>query len=150
VVNDEWISTGVSNGLIGRYYDPVTAQFVSVDPAVAVTGEPYGFAGDDPANESDPSGLGGGGWNPATLAYARSHTCGVDGKPCESAWHSVVHCFDAINGALENVDSLLNALEQANWVQELGETLAQMQEVIDSNPSETETVVIILILLVAG
>ncbi len=43
--------------LVNRYYDPTTAQFLSIDPLVAVTGEPYQYAGDDPVNGSDPSGL---------------------------------------------------------------------------------------------
>ncbi len=42
----------------GRYYDPATSQFLSVDPLVDVTGQPYGYANEDPANESDPGGLG--------------------------------------------------------------------------------------------
>jgi RHS repeat-associated protein len=40
-----------------RWYDPITGQFVSVDPLVAVTGQPYEYAGDDSVNASDPSGL---------------------------------------------------------------------------------------------
>jgi RHS repeat-associated protein len=43
--------------LIGRYYDPATDQFLSVDPDVAETGQPYAFTGDDPLNETDPLGL---------------------------------------------------------------------------------------------
>ena len=43
--------------LVNRYYDPTTAQFLSQDPLVAVTGQPYQYAGDDPVNESDPGGL---------------------------------------------------------------------------------------------
>jgi RHS repeat-associated protein len=39
-----------------RWYDPATAEFSSVDPAVAQTGQPYAYAGDDPVNENDPSG----------------------------------------------------------------------------------------------
>jgi RHS repeat-associated protein len=49
-----------STGLIyldHRYYDPTTGQFISVDPDVASTGEPYAFAGADPVNGNDPSGL---------------------------------------------------------------------------------------------
>ena len=44
-------------GRVNRYYDPSTAQFVSVDPAVATTGAPYYYAEDDPVNGTDPSGL---------------------------------------------------------------------------------------------
>jgi hypothetical protein len=49
---------------VGRYYDPSTDQFISVDPDVAETGQPYAFTGDDPLNGTDPLGLyvsGGGG-----------------------------------------------------------------------------------------
>jgi RHS repeat-associated protein len=43
--------------LRARWYDPVTAQFVSVDPALAATMQAYGYAGEDPLNLSDPLGL---------------------------------------------------------------------------------------------
>jgi RHS repeat-associated protein len=43
--------------LINRYYDPSTGQFVSVDPMVNETNQPYAYAGDDPVNGVDPSGL---------------------------------------------------------------------------------------------
>jgi RHS repeat-associated protein len=49
-----------STGLIylrKRVYDPNTAQFVSVDPLLAQTGEAYSYAGDNPVNWADPSGL---------------------------------------------------------------------------------------------
>lgn len=43
--------------LINRYYDPSTGQFLSVDPAVSQTGEPYAYAGGDPVDSTDPDGL---------------------------------------------------------------------------------------------
>jgi RHS repeat-associated protein len=43
--------------LINRYYDPTTAQFLTVDPLVAQTGQPYAYTGDDPINNTDPTGL---------------------------------------------------------------------------------------------
>jgi hypothetical protein len=43
--------------LVGRYDDPATGQFLSVDPDVAQTGQPYVYTGDDPVNELDPLGL---------------------------------------------------------------------------------------------
>jgi RHS repeat-associated protein len=52
--------TDTETGLIylrARYYDPVTAQFTTVDPALAATGAPYGYAADNPLSFSDPSGL---------------------------------------------------------------------------------------------
>jgi len=42
--------------LQARYYDPGTGQFLSQDPAVAETGQPYAYSADDPLNLSDPSG----------------------------------------------------------------------------------------------
>ena len=44
--------------LRARWYDPATGQFTSVDALVALTGEPYSYAGGNPVNGSDPSGLG--------------------------------------------------------------------------------------------
>ncbi len=41
---------------IHRYYEPTTGQFTTLDPAVASTGHPYQYAGNDPVNGSDPSG----------------------------------------------------------------------------------------------
>ena len=42
---------------MGRYYDPATGQFLSVDPLVDQTGQPYSYVGDDPVDNVDPSGL---------------------------------------------------------------------------------------------
>jgi RHS repeat-associated protein len=42
--------------LVHRYYDPTTGQFLSVDPDVKTTHQPYEYAGDDPVNNTDPSG----------------------------------------------------------------------------------------------
>jgi len=40
-----------------RWYDPKTAQFTSVDPLLALTDQPYSYAGNDPISASDPTGL---------------------------------------------------------------------------------------------
>jgi RHS repeat-associated protein len=40
-----------------RWYDPQTGQFMSDDPLEALTEQPYSYAGDDPINQTDPSGL---------------------------------------------------------------------------------------------
>ncbi len=42
--------------LQARYYDPSTGQFMSVDPALSVTGQPYSYADGDPVNLADPTG----------------------------------------------------------------------------------------------
>jgi len=41
---------------VGRYYDPGTGQFLSVDPLVDETGQPYAYTGGDPVNATDPTG----------------------------------------------------------------------------------------------
>ncbi len=43
--------------VLARYYDPSTGQFLTVDPAVSATREPYGYVGGDPLNLADPRGL---------------------------------------------------------------------------------------------
>ena len=40
-----------------RYYDPSTDQFLSVDPDVQATDQPYAFVNDDPLSAEDPDGL---------------------------------------------------------------------------------------------
>ena len=47
-----------------RYYDPATGQFLSVDPLVATTGQPYAYADDNPVNGTDPLGMITGGYCP--------------------------------------------------------------------------------------
>jgi hypothetical protein len=42
--------------IVDRYYDPATGQFLTVDPDVSETGEPYAYTDGDPANVSDPMG----------------------------------------------------------------------------------------------
>ena len=43
--------------LRARYYDPTTAQFLTRDPAVALTQDPYAYAMNNPVNATDPTGL---------------------------------------------------------------------------------------------
>ena len=45
------------NYLNNRYQDPTTGTFISVDPLVAKTGQPYLYAAGNPTTLSDPSGL---------------------------------------------------------------------------------------------
>ncbi len=42
---------------VNRYYDPSTDQFLSIDPDVATTDQPFVFTNDNPLNSSDPLGL---------------------------------------------------------------------------------------------
>lgn len=43
--------------LRARYYDPVSAQFLTVDPLVDTTRSAYGYTDGDPVNYDDPNGL---------------------------------------------------------------------------------------------
>jgi hypothetical protein len=43
--------------VVNRYYDPTTDQFLSIDPDMATTDQPYVFTNDDPLNAEDPMGL---------------------------------------------------------------------------------------------
>jgi RHS repeat-associated protein len=43
--------------LRARYYDSATGQFLTVDPDLATTDQPYSYTSDDPVNGGDPSGL---------------------------------------------------------------------------------------------
>jgi len=45
---------------VNRYYDPSSYQFLSIDPKVGTTLQPYAFVGGDPLNATDPLGLSGG------------------------------------------------------------------------------------------
>jgi hypothetical protein len=44
-------------GTSNRYYDPTTDEFLSIDPDVAATDQPYVFTNDNPLNAEDPLGL---------------------------------------------------------------------------------------------
>jgi RHS repeat-associated protein len=43
--------------LRNRYYDPAIGEFLTRDPVAALTRSDYGYAGGEPTNASDPSGL---------------------------------------------------------------------------------------------
>jgi len=43
--------------VLARYYDPATAQFLTVDPDAAITLSAYGYVRGNPLNASDPGGL---------------------------------------------------------------------------------------------
>ena len=46
-----------SQSPINRYYDPTTDSFISVDPDVQQTDQPYVFVNGNPLNATDPLGL---------------------------------------------------------------------------------------------
>ncbi len=42
--------------LLSRYYQPATGQFISIDPEISQTLQPYLYASDNPVNNTDPTG----------------------------------------------------------------------------------------------
>jgi len=59
---------------VHRYSDPRPGQFLSVDPAVDVTGQPYAYTSGDPVNRTDSTGL-------ATLGFCGDVTGQLPGLP---------------------------------------------------------------------
>jgi RHS repeat-associated protein len=43
--------------LRARYYDPTTTNFLTLDPLVSITGDPYSYTSGDPIDGNDPTGL---------------------------------------------------------------------------------------------
>ncbi|MGH3522590.1 MAG: RHS repeat-associated core domain-containing protein, partial [Mycobacterium sp.] len=61
--------------LQNRYYDPTTAQFLTIDPALATTRQPYIYVDDNPLNGIDPTGLcwSGFGWACSAAHFVAKH-----------------------------------------------------------------------------
>lgn len=86
--------------LINRYYDPATAQFLTVDPLVGLTQSPYGYVYDNPLNATDPTGLGCGWTSPWDCAG--------------SAASAVVSGAETVGGAINSVRApVAHLLQQA-------------------------------------
>lgn len=91
-------------GRVNRYYDPATGQFLSVDPDVAETGQPYAYTNDDPVNETDPLGLWG--WNPISDV---TQAAGDVGGAVEHHWRGIAQvaiAATAVTVAVVSVGSL--------------------------------------------
>ena len=97
--------TSSDTGLVylrAREYDPSTAQFLSVDPAVSLTREPYVYAGDNPLSYRDRSGLGieeifeGGSGIPCPWCAAEEGAA----EALEGAYHAAVHGAEWVNNQI--------------------------------------------------
>lgn len=102
--------TSSDTGLIylrTRVYDPATAQFLSVDPAVALTRELDAYGGDNPVNRRDPDGL---------------SAEGLEGVPCyfplcsppPPAVEGVQHGIETVEHGIESVWKEVNENEGPN------------------------------------
>lgn len=83
--------------LVNRYYDPLTGQFLSVDPLVAVTEQPYAYAAGNPVNRTDPLGQ-------AVLPCNGSGYCGT--RPL-----SLPTCAQLLAASMQEVHILLDDAE---------------------------------------
>jgi RHS repeat-associated protein len=68
--------------MISRYYDPQTGQFMSVDPDLSDTQEPYAYAGGNPVDNTDPNGLYPHPRNGHSSALISPHTAQVTNELC--------------------------------------------------------------------
>lgn len=103
--------------LRARYYDPTTAQFLSVDPLASLTRDVYTYANHNPLNRSDPlgliaspvdvfdgSGTGNGDCYPAQTPQAQTSTatdymCSRYGSGCNAPPVSDCYSFNACGQA---------------------------------------------------
>jgi len=93
--------------LVNRYYDPSTGQFLSVDPLVGVTDQPYQYVGGDPVNGSDPLGLCnifGNCWSEA--AHAVTHVAHDVGHFVQHHWRGIAQAAIATTAVVVSVASL--------------------------------------------
>src|SRR5581483_11516690 len=85
---------------INRYYDSSTGQFLTVDPLVEATGQPYAYVNGDPVNGVDPLGLGCGIFNPGgCIRGAASAVVGAVG----TATYAVAHAANAVLPAVHEI-----------------------------------------------
>ena len=102
--------------LRARWYDPSTDQFSSVDPLVSQTAQPYAYAGDNPLNAGDPSGMlpagcGVGG----SIQYLEAHcTTSPPPKRCSgsggASWSPACHPVGPVTTPLSWAKDLLQLL----------------------------------------
>jgi RHS repeat-associated protein len=88
--------------LRARHYDPATAQFISVDPIVGATGEPYTYTAGGPLNAADPVGLGCG-LNPVCYAgeakdWTVGHAPGIERQIAISGLNGAVSFMGQVGG----------------------------------------------------
>ncbi len=91
--------TDTESGLLylqHRYYDAAAGQFISVDPLVSQTAEPYAYVNDDPLDATDPLGL-------CFLGIA----CGVQNavenyvvKPVTQNWRGIAQAATVVTAGL--------------------------------------------------
>jgi RHS repeat-associated protein len=107
--------------LRARYYDPATQQFLTIDPLVSGTEQPYGYVGGSPTNLRDPSGMG----------------------PCDGPFEEV--CQQAAEAAEFAAEAVQQAAEveleaAIEGTQQVAETLAEKNAAAIQNIEEGDLV----------
>jgi len=101
-------ATRANGGRVNRYYDPATAQFLTRDPLVALTGSAYGYVGDNPLNGTDPTGL---------------NDCGIFSVVCD-AGHIAAGAVRAAPGAINAAATCFVELCIAHPIEAVGAVVA--------------------------
>lgn len=126
-----------------RYYDPITAQFLSRDPLEMATRQPYEYGGDDPADNFDPTGLCNS--DVISVSFWTSGNClsgavgGPDGGSGESVG-GVVKSVTGIAGAAAAVTAVVATGGMAAGVLAGGTEVATTTAVFDGSGAMTEFV----------
>ena len=105
--------TDAESGLIylrARYYDPGTRQFLSVDPFLRQTHQPYVYAADNPISRGDPAGL------DACAGYTTDegaqYLCQSTEQFCSylDGPSAYANCFAVLGNTLANLQDAYNQL----------------------------------------
>jgi RHS repeat-associated protein len=124
--------TSSDTGLVymrAREYDPATAQFLTVDPLVSATHEPYVYGGDNPLTYRDRSGLGieeileGGSGIPCPWCSAAEGAA----EALEGAYHEAQHGVEWVNNQI-GTEELGEPVEQGAGAAEKGCGLLEKDE----------------------
>lgn len=98
--------------LINRYYDPATGQFTTIDPAQAITGQPYDYANDNPTNLVDPNGTCGGPLGDLGIgALDAVEEVATDGAATEALPEEDALICGTADAAVESIEELRPAQE---------------------------------------
>lgn len=97
--------TDAETGLVylrARYYDPTTAQFLTIDPLLPATGTPYAYVVGNPLNAVDPAG---------TCASGDTW-CWITGTAKVVSGAAEVLGAEEVGGGLFGAESIIEGLEQ--------------------------------------
>lgn len=120
------------NSAINRYYDPTTYQFLSVDPQVATTGQPYAFVNDNPMNATDP--LGNKWYEPWTWTWKTWATIGAVTLTVAAAGTGVGAAFELVVAGGE-ATSTVTTLTYASLATGLGSSAIDFANCINGDKS---------------